>query len=326
MKTQNCIKSILLLGFVFLFLFPVISMAQQYPTRSITVTVVSNPGGGIDLCVRAITDAMRKTLGQALVIENNFAGSGIGAFTQTAKAQPDGYHLLGSSTSGFIWLPHLRNVPYNVQDIIPIAVFAHTPNKGVFVRGDAPWKTFKELVTYAKNNPGKLTYSHGGIGSVHHVGLEAVTVKEGIKWTGIPYKSTPETAAALLGGHVDFASAGIYEQEDQFRAGKLRLLAVTDSYRCALAPEVPTLREMGYGYSADIDMVLSAPKGTPPAIIQKLGDAVKEGTKDPQFIKAMENLRNGIVFMGPQEAKKYLDAAYVEKGKLIKDLKIPVEN
>jgi len=325
MKTKNCIKSILLLCSVFVFLFPVSSIAQQYPTRPITVTVVSNPGGGIDLCMRAITDAMRKSLGQTLVIENNFGGSGTAAFSLTAKAQPDGYHLLGGSTSGFVYIPHLRNVPYNVQNIVPVAIFAQTPAKGIFVRGDAPWKTFKELVTYAKNNPGKLTYSHGGIGSVHHVGVEAVTAKEGIKWTGIPYKSTPETGAALLGGHVDFASAGIYEHEDQFRAGKLRLLAVTDGYRCALAPEVPTLKELGYGYTADIYMMLAAPKGTPPAVLQKLSDAVKEGTKDPQFIKAMENLRNGIMFMGPQEARKYLDAAYVEKGKLIKDLKIPTE-
>lgn len=310
---------------ILLFLLPALAPAQQFPTKPITITVGYNPGGGMDLCVRALATATEKYIGQPFIIVNNAGGGGSVAYSVVAKQKPDGYHLLGSSTSGFLYSPHLRNVPYTLQDFVPIVIFAKTPHKGLAVRSNAPWKTLKELVAYAKSNPGKLTYAHVGAGSVMHIGAETVAMKEGIQWTGIPYKNSVEAVMALLGGHVDLVSAGIHENQDHFRAGKARALVILDDTRCDLAPGVPTLQELGYGFTAELFVILAAPKGTPPAAVKKFEDAFRKGTNDPQFVEAMAKLQNEVVYLNSEDTKKYLETAYVRLGQLIKDLKIPTE-
>jgi tripartite-type tricarboxylate transporter receptor subunit TctC len=309
----------------FILLLPTLSHAQQFPTKPVTITVGYAPGGGMDLCVRALTAASEKYMGQSFIIVNNAGGAGSVAYSVVAKQKPDGYHLLGSSTSGFLYSPHLRNVPYTLQDFVPVVIFAKTPHKGILVRSDAPWKTLKELVAYAKSNPGKLTYAHVGAGSVMHIGAEAVAMKEGIQWTAIPYKNSVEAVMALLGGHVDFASAGIHENQDHVKAGKARALAILDDAQCDLAPGVPTLQELGYNFTAELFVILAAPRGTPPAAIKKFEEVFRKGTNDPQFVETMGKLQNEVYYRNSEETKKYLETAYVRLGQLIKDLKIPTE-
>jgi tripartite-type tricarboxylate transporter receptor subunit TctC len=298
---------------------------QQYPTKPITITVMSPPGGGMDICVRALTSVIEKNIGQPFIIENNYGGSGTAAFTLVAKQKPDGYRLLGGSTNTFVYIPHLRKVPYKVTDLVPIAFFGKVPPVGIAVKADAPWKTLKDLLAYAKANPGKITYAHGGVGIYLSGSVEAINAKKHVKWTGIPYKGSAEAGVALLGGQVDFASMSIYEHEDQFKTGKLRLIAVNSDTRCALAPDVPTIKEMGYGYSSEMYVLLATPKGTPPAIIKKLEDAINKGTKDPTFAKTLTNIRSDVIFMGSVEAKKYVDSMYARMGELLKNLNIPTE-
>lgn len=300
-------------------------MAQQYPNKPVTVTVGYGPGSGMDLCVRALTSASEKYFGQPFVIVNSAGGAGSVAFSIVAKQRSDGYHLMGNSTTGLLYVPHLRNVPYTLQDFVPIAIFAKTPHKGIMVRSDSPWKTLKDFVAYGKKNPGKITYAHGGVGQVMHVGAEAVAAKEGIQWTGIPYKSSVESVMALLGGHVDMASAGIHENQDHVVAGKIRVLAILDDERCHLAPNVPTLLEAGYGFSAELYVWIAAPKGTPPGVVKALDEAFRKGMKDPQFVQAMKNLDNEIFYRNSEDTKKYLETASVRIGQLIKDLNIPKE-
>ncbi len=314
-----------LLCSIIIFLIPALSLAQQFPTKPITITVGYAPGGGMDLCVRALVAASEKYMGQPFIIMNNAGGAGAVAYSVVAKQKPDGYHILGSSTSGFLYTPHLRNVPYTLQDFVPIVIFAKTPHKGLMVRSDAPWKTLKELVAYAKSNPGKLTYAHVGAGSVMHIGAETVAMKEGIQWTAIPYKNSVEALMALLGGHVDMASVGIHENQEHVKAGKVRALAILDDERCDLAPGIPTLQELGYNFTAELFVILAAPKGTPPAVIKKFEEVFRKGTNDPQFIQTMANLQDEAYYRNSEETKKYLETAYVRLGQLIKDLKIPTE-
>jgi tripartite-type tricarboxylate transporter receptor subunit TctC len=310
----------------FLVLFPVLLQAQQYPTKPVNITIGFGPGSGMDLCVRALASASEKYFGQPFVVVNTPGGGGSVAYSIVAKQAPDGYHIMGNSTSGFIYVPHLRKVPYTLQDFIPICLSAKTPHKGIFVKGDAPWKTFKELVAYAKANPGKLKYSHSGIGSVQHIAAEAIAVKEGIQWTGIPYGSSLDAMMAALGGHVDFGVAGLHESWDHVKGGKARVLAVLDDNRCTeLAPDAPLLKELGYNFTAELDVIMAAPKGTPAAIVKKLEDAFSKGVKDPEYIKAMQNLSNPIVWRNSADTQKYLVEAIPRLGRLIKELKIPTE-
>ncbi len=310
---------------IFLFLLPALSHAQQYPTKPVNVTVGYGPASGMDLCVRAIASVTEKYLGQPFVIINNAGGGGSVAYSIVAKQRPDGYHLMGNSTSGLLYVPHLRSVPYTLQDFVPVLIFAKTPHKGIAVRSDAPWKTLKEFVDYAKKNPGKVTYAHSGVGGSMHMGAEAIASKEGIKWTGVPYKSTIDSFTALLGGHADMASVGIHENQDHFKAGKARVLAILDDERCHLAPGVPTLMELGYNFSAELYVWIAAPKGTSPSVIKTLDEAFRKGMKDPQFVQSMNNLDDEIYYRNSEETTKYLETAYVRLGQLIKDLNIPRE-
>jgi tripartite-type tricarboxylate transporter receptor subunit TctC len=324
--TRWTMKRLACLCTVFVFLAPTLLFAQQYPTKPVTVTIGYAPGGAMDLCVRALASASEKYLGQSFIIVNTAGGGGSVAYSVVAKQKPDGYHIMGNSTSGFLYTPHLRNVPYTLQDFVPIVIFAKTPHKAIAVRPDSPWKTLKELVAYARSNPGKLTYSHVGMGSVQNIGAETIAMKEGVQWTGIPHKSAVEAMMALLGGHVDFTSTGLHENWDHVKAGKARVLATLDDGRCTeLAPNAPTLQELGYGFNAELNVIMVAPKGTPPPIVKKLEEVFAKGTKDPQFIQAMDNLKNEIYYLNSQDTKKYLDEAYVRLGRLIKDLRIPTE-
>jgi tripartite-type tricarboxylate transporter receptor subunit TctC len=326
MKEQrlNIRKTFFMFGLLFL-LIPAISSAQQYPTKPITITVGYAPAGGMDLCVRAIATATEKYLGQPFIIVNTAGGGGSVAYSIVAKQRPDGYSLMGNSTSGALYTPHLRKVPYTLEDFVPILIFAKTPHKGIMVRPDSPWKTLKELLAYAKSNPGKLTYAHVGAGSVMHIGAEAVAMKEGIQWTGIPYKNSVEALMALLGKHVDLVSVGIHENQDHVKAGKARILVILDGERCHLAPEAPTLMELGYNFNAELFVWIAAPKGTPPDIVKKLEEVFHKGLSDPQFIQAMKNLDNEIFYRNSEDTRKYLEEAYVRLGQLIQDLKIPTE-
>jgi tripartite-type tricarboxylate transporter receptor subunit TctC len=320
------IVSKVMLCAIFLVLLPALSQAQQYPTKPVNVTIGYGPASGMDLCVRAIASATEKNLGQPFVIINSAGGGGSVAYNIVAKQRPDGYHLMGNSTSAALYLPHLRSLPYTLQDFVPVLIFAKTPHKGIVVRSDAPWKNLKEFVDYAKKNPGKITYGHSGVGGSMHIAAEVIAAKEGIKWTGIPYKSTIESCVALLGGHVDMASIGIPENQDHFKAGKLRLLAsVEDERYHRLFPDIPTLMELGYNFSAELYVWIAAPKGTPPTVIKTLDEAFRKGMKDPQFVQAMEKLDNKIDYKNSEDTKKYLETAYIRLGQLIKDLNIPKE-
>ncbi len=319
------VSRVILCG-IFFVLLPALSQAQQYPTKPVNITIGFGPASGTDLCVRAIASATEKYLGQPFVIINNAGGGGSVAYTAVAKQRPDGYHLMGNSTSAALYLPHLRSLPYTLQDFVPVLIFAKTPHKGIAVRSDSPWKTLKEFVEYAKKNPDKITYGHSGVGATMHIGAEVIAAKEGIKWTGVPYKSTIESCVALLGGHVDMASIGIPENQDHFKAGKLRLLAsVEDERYHRLFPDVPTLMELGYNFSAELYVWIAAPKGTPPGVIKTLDEAFRKWMKDPQFVQAMEKLDNKIFYLNSEDTKKYLETAYVRLGQLITDLNIPKE-
>ncbi len=315
-------KIFFLLGFIIL-LIPSFALAQAYPTKSINILVGFAPGGTMDVSTRVLASKAEKLLGQPILISNNGGGGGSVALGITAKERPDGYALAGCTSTGLIRIPQFRTTSYRFEDFVPMMHFG-APQTGLVVKADSPFKTLKELVEYARKNPGKVTYSSTGIGSPMHLAMEYVGKQEGIHWTHVPYPGSTPALTALLGGHVT-AQSGSTEWIPQVKAGTVRLLGTHGEKRMKMFPDVPTFRELGYDFINETVFMVAAPKGTPLPIVKKLEEAFHKGMEDPEFIQTMDRMEIEITYRNSEDTRRYLEEAYARLGKMIIELKIPKE-
>jgi len=272
--------------------------AQPYPSKPINLFIGWGAGGSTDVTLRALSDAAGKILGQPTVVQNKPGGGSAVALALLKNEKPDGYTLGNLSSAGIVG-QHLRKVPYDsTQDFTPIIRYGDYIH-GIPVRADAPWKNLKELVAFARANPGKLKYSSPGTGSSHHLVVEALGIQEGIKWTHIPYKGGHEATTALLGGHVDFQTCAS-EWKPYVDSKALRLLATTGEKRYEKYPNVPTLIDQGYKIWAITLVGVIGPKGIPAPIVEKLHGAFKQAMENPEFKKAMSNFDMPIFYRDGQ--------------------------
>jgi tripartite-type tricarboxylate transporter receptor subunit TctC len=241
-----------------------------------------------------------------------------------AKQKPDGYNLFSGTSTALIRIPQYRKVPYTLDDFVPIMQHASTES-GLAVRADSPFKTVKDLVEFARKNPGKVTYSTLGIGSPMHLSMEFIAKQEGITWTHVPYPGSMPSVTALLGGHVTATSAST-EWKPFVLEGKLRLLATHGEKRMKTFPNVPTLKELGYDFYNDTTFIIMAPKGTPMPIVKKLEDAFHKAWADQEYIDTLARIDHVPAFRNSEDTRKFLEAAYITNGKWIADLKIPKED
>lgn len=317
-------KAVFLYGLLLsIILIPLSSPAQQYPTKPINMVVAFSPGGA-DFVTRVLANKTEKLLGQPFIISNNGAGGGSVALGVLAKERPDGYHLVSAMTTFLTLTPHFRAVPYRYQDFVPVMSYG-SPSLGLAVKADSPWKTLKEFLDYAKQNPGKVTYSTGGAGTAMHIAMEYVGKQEGIKWTHVPYPGGPAALPPLLGGHVTAAFTGGTDMLPHVQAGTVRPLVFNSEKRIKTYPNVPTFKELGYDVISETLSVILAPKGTPQAIVKKLQEVFQKGMDDPEFTQAMEKTVFEIKYRNSEEMTKYVEEAYVRLGKRVTELKIAKE-
>jgi tripartite-type tricarboxylate transporter receptor subunit TctC len=315
--------SILFCG-LFLFLITHPLFAQDYPSRPINILVTVQAGGAIDVGIRPLASSVEKSIGQPFIISNNAGGAGSVALGIISRAKPDGYHLMAATSTPLLRLPHMMDVPYKLDDFVPIMTYG-APQSGIVVRSDAPWKTLKELVDYAKKNPGKINYSTTGVGQPMHVAMEFIARQEGgIKWNLVPSPGVLPHVL-LLGGHVDVSSSGS-QWASNVKDGSLRILATHGWRRMKNFPDAPTLRECGYDYFGEVIAFLAGPKGTPLSIVRRLDDAFRKAMENsPEFTRAMDSMDSEIFYRNAEETKKYLEEAYTRVAKEIIDLNIPRE-
>ena len=306
-----------------LILVPVFSFAQQYPTKPVNLIVTFAPGGTLDASTRMLAVKAEKFLGQPLVVSNVGGGAGSVALGQVVKKRPDGYDITSCTSTGIIRLPQLRSVPYSPEDFIPIMHFAAVQS-GVVVKSDSPYKTFSDLVEYARKNPGKANYATSGVGSPMHMAMEFVADKEKIQWTHVPYAGGAPGLAAVLGGHVT-AMSDSTEWLPHVKEGSLRLLVTHGEKRMKSLPNVPTMRELGYDFINETVFMIAAPKGTPAPVIKKLDEALHKGMEDPEFINTIAAMEFDVTYRNSADLKKYLDDAYNRFGAMIKKLGITKE-
>ena len=253
-----------------------VAFAQDYPSRPIRIVVPFSPGGAVDGPTRAIAQELGRRLKQQVVIDNRpGAGATIGS-EAVAKSAPDGYTLLLASQTNAIsasLYPKLNFQP--IDDFIGISLLGHEPGVLV-VHPSLPVKSVAELISYAKERPGQLNYASSGNGSGQHLFMALFASMAGVQLTHVPYRGSGQATTDLLAGTVPMAMPGTAGMVGHIRAGKLRALAVSGSTRSPQLPDVPTLAESGLaGYSAYVWLGLLAPKGTPPAIVERLNRELK---------------------------------------------------
>ena len=258
-----------------------ITVAQDYPTKVITMVVPFAAGGPTDTVARLIAVPMSKTLGQTVIIENVAGAGGTVAANRVAKAAADGYtiliHHIGMSTAPALY----RKLPYNsITDFEPIGLINEVPMTMV-AKKDFPAKDLKELIAYVKANKEKVNYANAGLGAASHLcGMLFMSAIQ-TEVTTVPYGGTGPAMNDLLGGQVDFMCDQTTNTTSQIRAEKIKVYGVTTKKRVPSLPNVPTMDEAGLkGFEVSVWHALYAPKGTPKAAIDKLVKTLQNALKD----------------------------------------------
>jgi len=292
---------------------------SAYPERPITMYCPYS-GGTADASLRALSNYVEKNLGQPVVVLNRPGASGSKAAGLLASSKPDGY-TLGMVTFGPLTMaPHMYTISYD-----PFKAFDHIMAFGKYmygpcVRTDSPFKTLKDLVQYAKANPGKVKYSTVGLATPTHFGMQRLAQVAGLKWEVVVFKQVQEAVTACLGGHLQVVSQTPAAVVPLIKSGQLRLLASMSDTRWKWVPDAPTVRELGYDYDVVSWLGISAPKGTPKEILDKLKSVFKAALDDPEFLKLMDRIYVPVVYRTAEEYNKLAEVGYKENEEMIKSL------
>ncbi|MFH1124707.1 MAG: tripartite tricarboxylate transporter substrate binding protein [Pseudomonadota bacterium] len=279
----------------------------EYPKKPVTVFCVFAPGGTVDTSIRALALGAEKTLGQNMVIVTKDGGGGTVGLALLAGEKPDGYTLAAGTSTGIVRVPLALKMTYKPLSSFTFVYAYAGAVSGLLVRPESPFKTFKDFVEHARQNPGKMTYSTMGTGSPLHVLMEVIAMKEKIKWVHVPFKGTAPAETAALGGHVDAVSAG-----DMRKAlnGQMRALLLHTRERYDRLPDVPTSIELGYNYYNDTVFSVFGPAGMDPAVVKKIEDAIEKAQGTPAWEKWLEQTGQVTVKMRSAEYTKFLEEAW----------------
>jgi tripartite-type tricarboxylate transporter receptor subunit TctC len=284
---------------------------EAYPTHAITLINPFPPGGAADVVGRPFAASLEPLLKQPCIIETKAGAAGQVGGQFAASATPDGYTLLIHivSISGFAEVDKLfgRKPKFTRADFIPIARFTEGPMVLV-VNDKTPYKTLKELVDDAKKRPNGIVFSSSGLYGALHLPTALFMKAAGIQMRHLPTNGGGPALTAILGNNSQVLVSSIAAANTHMKAGKLRALACFSEKRAASAPDVPTLKELGYDVQFSLWVGLFAPKGTPTAIINKLREASKQAVAAEQFKKAINNIGDVVAYLDQPEFAKFWDA------------------
>ena len=301
-------------------------VARRSPNRAVKIIVSAPPGGGLDIAARVIADRLTKMWGQPFVVENRpGAGGNLGAET-VAQAEPDGYTLLAAQPAPLTTnVVMYKKLSFDPAALEPLAIMTSIPNT-LAVRLDLPAASVAELIAYAKANPGKLNFGSQGVGTTPHLTGELFARVTDTKLTHVPYRGTAQAVNDLVAGNVDMLFFQLDSVREQYRANKVKMLAVTTAVRIASVPEVPTMEEAGVkDFRSDSWNALAAPPKTPAAIIAKLNDAINAVLKEPEAAEHLRSMNMTPVGGAPDAAKIFIRQETERWGEVIRAAKISLD-
>ena len=294
-----------------------------YPDHAVRMLVGYPPGGPVDIIARIMGDRLGQIWGQAVIIENISGAGGNIAGDRVAKATPDGYTLLAATNAQLAVNPSLyKKMTYDpANDLMPISQAVYSPNIFV-VPNDLPVKSVQELVAYARTHPG-LTFASAGVGTTQHLAGELFKSMAHIDIQHVPYRGAAPVITDLLGGRITMYLGAIAPLIPLVREGKLRALAVTAPTRFGAAPELPTMIEAGYpGFVSILSVGLMAPKGTSPAIVEKIHKDLVKALSTPEIRARLSDIGMEVIGNSPAEFAAAIAAETPQWAKVIKDVGI----
>jgi tripartite-type tricarboxylate transporter receptor subunit TctC len=281
---------------------------EKYPARPVKLICPWPAGGSTDAVMRALAESASKHLGQTVIIENKPGAGGMLGANELVSAKPDGY-TLSQLPHGVFRIPHMQKVAFNTLQDFTWIICLTGYTFGIVVPADSPIKSVKDLVDYAKANPGKFTYGSTGTGTSPHLAVEEFAQRAGIKLTHVPFKGNAENMQAILGGHI-MAASDATGWGPHVDAGKLRLLATYGSKRTKRWPNVPTLDELGYKTVSDSPFGVCGPKGMDPAVVKTLHDAFRKTLDDAKVIETFDKYDQSVIYMDTATYTKWARDTY----------------
>jgi tripartite-type tricarboxylate transporter receptor subunit TctC len=300
--------------------------AQTYPSKPIRWVVPFPPGGSTDLLARVVGQKLTESWGQQVIVDNRGGAGGTLGAAEAARAPGDGYTLLMGAIHHTIATSAYPKLPYDFQrDFAPITVVAIVPNVLV-VNPSVPAKSVKELIAYAKANPGKLTYGSAGMGTAHHLIGEVFNARAGVDILHVPYKGSAPAVADLIGGQVSIMYDTVASCLPHVKAGKLRPLAVTTAKRSSALPDVPTIAEAALpGFEVTTWFGALAPAKTPKELVVKLNAEMVKILNMPDVRKRLLEAGAEPVGSTPEQMAAQIKKETEEFAKIVKQAKIVAE-
>jgi len=329
---QRSVKSVFMVTCMFLAAVLLVGVqpgaalaADPYPDRPVKIVVAYPPGGQNDVAARIVGKSLSTQLKQPVVVENKPGAGGIIAAQFVASSEPDGYTLFLVAINHAILTTLKPNTQYKLEkDFAPVGMVAAFPIILV-VNPSLPVKSVKDLIAYAKANPGKLTFGSSGPGGGVHLAGELFCSMAGVKMRHVPYKGSAPAMIDLLGGHIDMMFADSTSALQHMKEGKLRALGISSQQRSPLVPDLPTIAEAGVpGYESNSWVGILVPAGTPAAIVTRLNADLNKSLNDPE-VKAQLFGIGGEPRPGtPEQFGKFIHAEIAKWEKIIKEVNLPI--
>jgi len=292
-------------------------VAESTEGKSVTLVVGRGPGGSHDQHARIISSTISNYLGAPMVVDLRSGGSGAVGAEIVATSKPDGLTLLFGGIGSETTLFHVRDLPYTRESFIPIARINTSPTI-IAVKEDSPFKTMQDLIDYAKENPGKLTYGSSGTFGSSHFPIEMLVDLENLDMVHVPFDGGGPCLMALLGNQVDFIGGMPSTVKSQYDAGEVRILAQMSTERIATLPDVPTLKELGYDIVYGNWRTVFTPAGTPEARVQELRTAFKKLMEDKSFQLLIKQLGEEVLYLDGPEFQVEWDREFAAQEKTAK--------
>ncbi len=306
---------------------PALATAQEYPARSVRLVIGFPPGGGVDIVARLIAPRLAEALGQPFLVENRAGANGNIAMDAVVQSTADGYTLFYGNVGNLAVTNALyRNLSFDtLRDFIPVAQTMESFSV-IAVSADLPVRSARELLAYARANPGRLNGASAGAGGPTHLALELFKRQFGLDIVHVPYRGSAPAILDLAGGRVQLIIDGYSLMRSAVEAGRVRVLAVTAAQRQALLPEIPTANEAGLpGFEAGSWHMLVAPRGTPQPALDRLEGALRGALAEPALVEAMA--QQGVVarFRGQRDAAAFLTVERERWTRVIREANITAE-